>query len=123
MAGFSIILAEKTPGLEGGLSSALKTALNLTDAVAGQIVGLVPVILFGDLKRKQAMAIVDALPALKQAGGKLMVSNAPPGSVRSINWPKAPTVGGRPIAAYANGAPPPMPAAPPRVAAAPSPGR
>ena len=57
MAGFSIILAEKTPGLEGGLSSALKTALNLTDAVAGQIVGLVPVILFGDLKRKQAMAI------------------------------------------------------------------
>jgi len=116
MAGFNVMLVEKRMGMERTLSSALKKGLNLTDAVADQIVGLIPVILFSDLKRKQAMALVDALPNVTQAGGKLVVSNAPPGSVRAINWPTLPMVNGRALAAYEDGAPPPMPAPVPRAA-------
>ncbi len=107
MAGFSVLMTGKDPGSDGAIGGALKTALNLTNEVALQIVGLTPVVLFSDLTRKQAQGISEALAGAQSAGAKLAVSNAPPGAMRAINWPKAPTVNGRPVAAFIDGMPPP----------------
>ena len=113
------------------MSSSLKVILNLTDQVASQIVSLAPVVLFDGLDRKQAQAVVEAMADVTAAGGKLAVSNAPPGAMRKVNWPKLPTIGGRAVATFvsgvvpavgvppgAAGAPPPPPAGAPAAAPA-----
>lgn len=125
MAEHKIVLASLTAGSEAAVGGALSQVLGVPADSGQQIAQSAPIVIIGNLDPDQAQGVFDAMASVKEAGGNLAISAASSGSMGELNWPAAPTVGGRALETYKPGyvpppeppkatPPPPRPATPPR---------
>jgi len=114
VAEHKIVLASLTAGAETAVGGALSEVLGVPADFGQQIAQSAPIVIISSLEPEQAQAVLDAMAAVKNAGGNLAISAASSGSMGELNWPAPPTVGGRGLDTYVPGyvpPPPPEPAA------------
>ncbi len=119
MAEHKIVLASVTAGSEAAVGGALSEVLGVPADFGQQIARSAPIVIISSLDPEQAQAVLNAMTAVKNAGGNLAISAASSGSMGELNWPAPPTVGGRGLETYVPGyVPPPPPEPAPQPAAA-----
>ncbi|MHC4251529.1 MAG: hypothetical protein ACYS9X_20615 [Planctomycetota bacterium] len=132
MAEHKIVLASLTAGSEGAVGAALSQVLGVPGDFGQQIAQSAPIVIISGLEPEQAEGVKDAMAPVQEAGGNLAISAASSESMGELNWPAAPTVGGRGLETYKPGyvpppeppkeiPPPARPATPPPAASTPAP--
>lgn len=132
MAEHKIVLASVAEGAVEKVGDALSQVLGVPVDMARQIAQSAPIVILKDLVPEQAEAVLKAMAAVGEAGGKLTITAASSTSMGELNWPTPPPVAGRGLETYSPGyvppAPPPQapspaarPATPPPAAGTPAP--